>query len=213
MTEAELRNSNWGKMYWFICDQDSQRKRILAFVACCRSTWSHVSLECNRKALATSEKYADGEATLQELEINWRRARFEPIVYCEWFMAVAGPLDDGTVIDISPHTDEDYQALATFEGTVSKADREEWSPERIAFGLDVFGHVFRDATFDPSWRTSTVHALARQMYQTRDFSPMPILADALQDAGCDNDDILDHCRGPGPHVRGCWVVDLVLGKS
>jgi hypothetical protein len=47
----------------------------------------------------------------------------------------------------------------------------------------------------------------------RDFSPMPILADALQDAGCDNADILDHCRGPGLHVRGCWVVDLVLGKE
>ena len=42
---------------------------------------------------------------------------------------------------------------------------------------------------------------------------MPILADALQDAGCDNDDILTHCRGEGPHVRGCWVVDLVLGKE
>jgi hypothetical protein len=51
------------------------------------------------------------------------------------------------------------------------------------------------------------------MYEARDFSAMPILADALQDAGCDNDDILDHCRGPGPHVRGCWVVDLVLGEE
>jgi hypothetical protein len=56
-------------------------------------------------------------------------------------------------------------------------------------------------------------SLARQMYESRDFSSMPILADALQDAGCDNDDILNHCRGPGPHVRGCWVVDLVLGKA
>jgi hypothetical protein len=51
------------------------------------------------------------------------------------------------------------------------------------------------------------------MYESRHFSPMPILADALQDAGCDNPDVLDHCRGPGPHVRGCWVVDLVLGKG
>ncbi|HVL11991.1 MAG TPA: hypothetical protein VM529_05470 [Gemmata sp.] len=52
------------------------------------------------------------------------------------------------------------------------------------------------------------------MYGSRDFSPMPILADALQDAGCDSADILDHCRGPKQvHVRGCWVVDLVLGKE
>jgi hypothetical protein len=52
------------------------------------------------------------------------------------------------------------------------------------------------------------------MYQARDFSAMPILADALQDAGCDNDDVLTHCRDTAqPHVRGCWVVDLVLGKE
>ena len=56
--------------------------------------------------------------------------------------------------------------------------------------------------------------LARGMYDSRDFSAMPILADALQDAGCDNDDILNHCRdASGVHVRGCWVVDLVLGKE
>jgi hypothetical protein len=50
------------------------------------------------------------------------------------------------------------------------------------------------------------------MYKSRDFTPMPILADALQDAGCDNAEILAHCRGDSPHIRGCWVVDLVLGK-
>jgi hypothetical protein len=51
------------------------------------------------------------------------------------------------------------------------------------------------------------------MYEARDFGALPILADALQDAGCDSADVLDHCRGPGPHVRGCWVVDRVLGKE
>lgn len=68
-------------------------------------------------------------------------------------------------------------------------------------------------TYPSSWRTSTVVELARQTYESRDFAPMPILGDALQDAGCDNEDILAHCRGAGPHVRGCWVADLVLGKS
>jgi hypothetical protein len=67
--------------------------------------------------------------------------------------------------------------------------------------------------FDPSWRTDTAVSLAKQMYGSRDFGAMPILADALQDAGCDNDDILSHCREPGEHVRGCWVLDLVLGKG
>jgi hypothetical protein len=78
---------------------------------------------------------------------------------------------------------------------------------------DIFGNPFRPATFSPEWRTDTVLALARQMYEARDFGAMPILADALQDAGCDNVDILAHCRGSGPHVRGCWIVDLVLGKE
>ena len=69
-------------------------------------------------------------------------------------------------------------------------------------------------TIDPAWLTSTVVALAQGMYDSRDFSAMPILADALQDAGCNLVDILRHCRDEkGSHVRGCWVVDLVLGKE
>ncbi|WP_082843222.1 hypothetical protein [Gemmata sp. SH-PL17] len=78
---------------------------------------------------------------------------------------------------------------------------------------DIFGNPFRPVVFSASWRTDTVVSLAQQMYESRDFGAMPILADALQDAGCNNDDILTHCRTPGEHVRGCWVVDLVLGKE
>jgi len=69
-------------------------------------------------------------------------------------------------------------------------------------------------SFSQEWRTSTTVAIAQQMYESRDFSPMPILADALEDAGCDNADILDHCRdAKATHIRGCWVVDQVLGKQ
>jgi hypothetical protein len=75
-----------------------------------------------------------------------------------------------------------------------------------------FGNPFRPVDFAP-WRTDTAVVLARQMYESREFGAMPILADALQDAGCANEDVLAHCRGPGPHVRGCWVVDGVLGKE
>lgn len=84
---------------------------------------------------------------------------------------------------------------------------------QVSLVKELFGNPFRSAAFSPESRTDTAVALARQMYDSRDFSAMPILADALQDAGCDNDDILNHCRGEGPHVRGCWVVDLVLGKE
>jgi biotin carboxyl carrier protein len=79
---------------------------------------------------------------------------------------------------------------------------------------EVFGNPFHPVTVDPAWLTSDVLALASQIYGSCDFSAMPILADALQDAGCDNDDILNHCRDPKQtHIRGCWVVDLVLGKE
>jgi hypothetical protein len=77
----------------------------------------------------------------------------------------------------------------------------------------IFGNPFRPTASAPEWRTDTAVLLARGMYESRDFSAMPILADALQDAGCENADVLGHCRGPGPHVRGCWVMDLVLGKE
>jgi hypothetical protein len=86
---------------------------------------------------------------------------------------------------------------------------------RVCCGLlrDIFGDRGYPVTCSPSLLTTDVTSLARGIYDERAFDRLPILADALQDAGCDNDDILDHCRGPGPHVRGCWVVDLVLGKN
>ena len=59
----------------------------------------------------------------------------------------------------------------------------------------------------------TVPRIAEAIYEQRAFQRLPILADALLDAGCDNEDIIQHCRSPGPHVRGCWAVDLILGKS
>ena len=78
---------------------------------------------------------------------------------------------------------------------------------------EVFGNPCRPAAVDDAWLTSTVVSLARHIHESRDFSAMPILADALQDGGCTQPDILSHCRQPGGHVRGCWVLDLLLGKE
>jgi hypothetical protein len=75
------------------------------------------------------------------------------------------------------------------------------------------GNPYRRARINPRWLTSTVVALAEGIYVDRAFDRLPILADALQDAGCDSADILAHCRSDGPHVRGCWVVDLILGTE
>jgi hypothetical protein len=76
----------------------------------------------------------------------------------------------------------------------------------------IVGNPFRPVAFDVTWRTETVVSLASAIYAERAFDRMPILADALEEAGCDHADILSHCRGPGPHARGCWVVDAVLGN-
>jgi hypothetical protein len=78
---------------------------------------------------------------------------------------------------------------------------------------DIFGNPFRPVTLNPAWCTSNVTGLAQSIYVDRAFDRLPILADALEEAGCDNADILNHCRQPGEHVRGCWVVDLVLRKE
>jgi hypothetical protein len=77
---------------------------------------------------------------------------------------------------------------------------------------DAVGNPHRPAAFDPAWRSPTAVALAARMYESRDFGAMPLLADALQEAGCEDAEVLRHCRH-GEHVRGCWVVDLVLGRT
>ncbi len=77
----------------------------------------------------------------------------------------------------------------------------------------IFGNPHRPTAFDPKWLTPTVVALAGGIDAERAFDRMPVLADALEEAGCDEAEILRHCRGVGPHARGCWVVDGLLGKG
>ncbi|MFO0796468.1 MAG: hypothetical protein U0804_03265 [Gemmataceae bacterium] len=98
----------------------------------------------------------------------------------------------------------------------TRAEAEFTRQEQLAQSLllrDIVGNPFRPVAFDPAWRTEAVVGLARGAYEDRAFDRLPVLADALEDAGCADAAVLAHCRGPGPHVRGCWVVDLVLGKT
>jgi hypothetical protein len=87
---------------------------------------------------------------------------------------------------------------------------------QLALLHDVFGNPFRPLDLYPTWLAwngGTIPKLAQAIYDERRFADLPILADALEEAGCDNADVLAHCRSEGQHVRGCWVVDLLLGKS
>jgi hypothetical protein len=77
----------------------------------------------------------------------------------------------------------------------------------------ILGNPFRPVSISPAWRTPTVVAIARAAYEERGFEELPVLADALEEAGCDNRDVLDHCRHGGEHARGCWVVDGLLDKQ
>jgi hypothetical protein len=109
-----------------------------------------------------------------------------------------------------------YAARATTDRTQGSDDGERTKGREAQRKLlrDIFGNPFRLATFNPAWRTTDVMLLAQGIYDAKAIDRMPILADALQDAGCDNTDILTHCRDTSlTHVRGCWVVDLVLGKE
>ena len=81
---------------------------------------------------------------------------------------------------------------------------------------DIFGNPFRPVAIDPAWLAldnGAIVKIAQRIYEERAFADLPILADALEEAGCTNAELLAHCRHPGPHVRGCWAVDLLLGKT
>jgi hypothetical protein len=102
---------------------------------------------------------------------------------------------------------------AYWGAAVDSAGDEQFAPQADLL-REIFGNPFANPFFKPAWRTSDVMLLAQGIYEERAFDRMPILADALQDAGCDSEYILTHCRDTAlTNVRGCWVVDLVLGKS
>ena len=197
---------------WAADEEVSDRKLRLFACACCRRMWHLLTDETRQHTVELAERYADGEATEEEI-IDRRRMTFlgteqdrgnEPVV-------VRCCLMQG---DIRGDT-YDYLMKILHEllkPTVKPHLTEEGAAEAFLC-RDIFGNPFNPVSFDPSWLTSTVTALAQQMYDSRDFSAMPILADALQDANCDDPQILEHCRGLGPHVRGCWVCDLCLNKS
>jgi hypothetical protein len=230
MTEAEwLACGNSEPMLRFIKShrgmrkQIKQRKQKLFCVSCCRQIWSGYSDE-QRHSIEVFERSADNRATIDELslaEMQANRAWLKdagsgaPFACLQLFWVAADGLAVSTSVLRALYEQQQAGANEPFDSLVGRRSGAFPSGERVQCAIlrDIFGNPFRPITFSPEWRTDTTIALARQMYESRDFSGMPILADALQDAGCDHGDILNHCRQPGEHVRGCWVVDLLSGKS
>jgi hypothetical protein len=88
--------------------------------------------------------------------------------------------------------------------------------QQVVLLYELIGNPFRPVAIAPScltWNDGTIRKMAQAIDDERAFDRLPILADALEDVGYTNTDLLTHCRQPGPHVRGCWVVDLILGKE
>ena len=226
MTEAEwLACEDPQKMLEFLHEYAVDRELRLFACACCRRIWHLFPDEPDRAAIEVAEQYVDGQVEHRALspfhhdfKERLRQAdRYAPLDCALFFttnhMMTTHDFDTGRYIP----------AAAAESAVDSAGDAVAEAREQARLLRDIFGYLFyRPAAFDPqwprgpfdpAWRTGTATVLAKQMYESRDFGAMPILADALQDAGCDTTEILDHCRGPGPHVRGCWVVDLVLDKG
>jgi hypothetical protein len=91
--------------------------------------------------------------------------------------------------------------------------RDEHLGHQAAIFRDIVGNPFAPVSFDRSWRTEDTLGLALGIYEDRAFGRLPLLADALMDAGCDDERVLRHCHSTGAHARGCWAVDLILGKQ
>jgi hypothetical protein len=175
----------------------SLRKYRLFAVACCRFDIKAITNPDCRALIALSEQWADGEVeaiAVRQLRRKVHSWALQQVYSWKRWIAIWGAYQ--TAKPVGP------PVMGFF-------NRARYRP----LLADIIGPSPMTSAFSPKWRTDTALALAQQMYESRDFSAMPILADALQDAGCDDEDILNHCRNPKQvHMRGCWVVDLVLGK-
>jgi len=206
MTEEEwLGGCAWHEILGAYPIPLSPRKTRLWTLALCRWTPAETSDPEVISALSDIEDFIDGRAT---------RAVFEEALHRASFSAYESMYHDRVAI-LAAEMDNEQLWTEPFAvlGDCVDGLTLNYNIPTTSLLRDIFGNPFRPVSFDRVWRTDTAVTLAQAMYESRDFSAMPILADALQDAGCDNADILNHCRGPGPHVRGCWVVDLVLEKE
>jgi hypothetical protein len=188
----------------------SERKLRLFAVGCCRRVWHLMNDGRSRKAVAVVERWVDGEASRQQLEAAHAAAGQA------WRTPAGTAAWDASTVEWRV---EAAAAAASHAAWAGSADRSRADERRAQADLlrCIVGNPFRvPAPFPPAvlaWQDGTVVKLARSIYQARRFEDVPVLADALEEAGCSDADVLGHLRGPGPHGRGCWVVDALLGKG
>jgi hypothetical protein len=209
----------------------SDRKLRLFACACCRQGWDRLTDGRCRRAAEVAELYADGEASEVERMEAWALAnaacqeaesegyRFAVMAQAALaqragFLPQAFPREPATQAALlrclvgNPWR----PAMNTLDLTCGCGQR--IGPVQVTDGAGVKCRcgVLYLSPFQ-QWRTPDVLCLARHAYEARDWASLPVLADALEEAGCGDEDVLQHLRGPGPHARGCWALDLILGKG
>jgi hypothetical protein len=203
----------------------SDRKLRLTGCACARRVWSHRAGQSEVPEVELSERVADGQASPAEMRavrdglgamggysLAWvENCLLHALLREAAGLAAADCLQlaaDHRLYAVQEEGGGTWQDMRTL-GIIAR------DTERgVLTGLvrDIFGNPFRPIAFDPRWRTADTVGLATGIYEDRAFDRLPLLADALMDAGCADEQVLGHCRTEG-HVRGCWLIDLVLGKS
>jgi hypothetical protein len=239
MTEAEwLACTDPTPMLDYLEARDclTERKQRLFDCACVRRVWHLLVDERGRKAVEIAEKFADGAAGLEEL----RQAQGIALAAADTHatLYLPGTADSYSVLAAASAAAWEFRSGADPLGHAADAIAWERRTERLTENWpegrwpdakraaerktqanllrEVIGNPFRPVAVSPSclaWNHGTVVTLAHGIYDERAFDRLPILSDALEEAGCTDRAILDHCRGPGPHARGCWAVDLLLCKA
>jgi hypothetical protein len=187
------------------------RKVRLFACACCRLVWPRLAA-ASRTAVETAERFADGETTRSALTRKqneaWELVNRQEEKSADEFAATIAWQAAFRITEADPDT---------FLRRASRAmGRRNARATLLALLRDVFGNPFRPPAVDPawlSWQDGTVTNLARSIYDGRAFERLPILGDALEEAGCADAGLLEHCRGPGAHARGCFVLDGILGRE
>jgi hypothetical protein len=207
----------------------SDRKLRLFAAACCRHVWSWLTDERSQKAVEVAERFADNRATKKERRGKTTRRElraaseqayvwrlYDALPRSSTFAAMAA-CNAVSILDRAAAGLASHDARAAANCNNRGHEERMWQAGEVR---DIFGNPFRPVTFDPAWRTTTTMNLAAAVYEDRhmpsglfDNHRLDILADALEDAGCDNADILGHLRNGGEHVRGCHVIDLIRGKQ
>jgi hypothetical protein len=228
MTEQEwLECTDPEKMLEFLQGKASDRKLRLFACACCRRFWHLLVDSRSQQAVETSERFADALVGRGELARAAEDARSAGEAVARQIDPEAGfdaarAAQFTCALPMKPLVAEQLArngvALTCAGPGLSAAKGERQAQADLL--RDVFGNSFRPVVIEPTWLVPTVTSIATAAYEERllpsgEFHParLAVLADALEEAGCTNSDILAHCRDSGPHTRGCWAVDALLSKT